>query len=474
MQDKKGQTALEFLTTYAFTFLIIAIVLFLLLLFALIPKTALPVSCSYYSGFSCIDTAYFNIGYKSQLVVIATNMQPGIVNISNFSATIGYIQSTNGFCTPQVTTGGQTVYCVANFTNPLVIGDSYSATYHISANYCAELQSSGATCQSSAAYSFAGQAKTQGTSYSPLDLPPIPDLFCAGSSSGSGAQAYYASLQGITSGNWIATTNAPTSLENAACSVYRNYIYCVGGSSGTEQQSYYAPLSYTGILAWAPTTNSPVKINDAGCSTYQGNIYCVGSSSAPDNQAYYAPVTSTGIGNWIATTNYPIASNGESCSIYGGFVYCIGSSSGTENQAYYAPITDNGIGNWIATTNYPIQFGGAGCSASNGYIYCVGSKYTSGTEAYYAPISNLGISQWQATTSYPIALSDAGCSIDNGEIYCVGSATSPFNQVYFAPVSTSGIGNWTQATKDYPISMQNAACTAPGSGGGLFGGGGSN
>ncbi len=479
MMQAKGQSAIEFLTTYSFTFLIIALMLFLLLLFSSLPRATLPLSCTFYSGFNCIDNSFFNLGFGSQFVVVATSMEPGVINISNFSVSTNIALSSNGYCTPSVLTAGQTVYCVANFSIPITLGNLYTVSFHITSNYCGSGTGSidNATCKSSipANFLFAGQAKTQGTFYTPLDLPPIQNIFCVGSTA-SPTHTYYSTLGGVASSNtanWISGNNYPISLTNAGCSIYRNYIYCVGSSTNPQTQTYYAPLSYTGIGNWIATNSYPIKFNSAGCSSYQGKIYCVGSNSGNDNQVYYAPISSFGIGVWTSTNSYPLASNSVACSIYNNFMYCLGSAIGGENQAYYAPLNGNGIGNWISTTNYPIQFGGAGCSALNGYIYCVGSKYTTGTQAYYAPISSQGIGVWKGTTSYPVDLSNAGCTISNGNIYCGGSSTAPSTQVYYAPISSQGIGTW-KAGSTFPIALQSAYCVSPGSGGGLYSGGGSN
>lgn len=165
----KGQSALEFLTAYAFMFLIVAILLVLLLLFALLPKSTLPVSCAFYNQFNCLDSAYYSTSYGSQLVILASNMEPGIVNISNFSASLNYAQSTNGICTPQATTAGQSVLCVANFSVPATIGSVYIATFFMSANYCANAPSGLALkCPSSNTFKYDGNARISASSAAPV------------------------------------------------------------------------------------------------------------------------------------------------------------------------------------------------------------------------------------------------------------------------------------------------------------------
>ncbi len=160
IMDKKGQSAIEFLLTYDAVFLIIVVVLAILIFFVSIPQSSLPLECSFYSGFNCIDIEYYAFGSGSQLVVLATNVEPGLVNVSNFSATVNYVQSTDGSCNPSLSTSGQIVYCLANFSSKIEQGQVYTATFHIAGDYCAKAASQiGTICPSSSSYLYVGNAK---------------------------------------------------------------------------------------------------------------------------------------------------------------------------------------------------------------------------------------------------------------------------------------------------------------------------
>ncbi len=165
----KGQSAIEFLSTYSFTFLIIAIVLFVLLLFASLPKATLPLECVFYSNFNCVDIAYYNLASGSQLVVRATDTQPGTVNISSFNATVDYVQSTSGYCIPNLTTAGQTVYCIANFSSSERVGNLYVGNFKIIGEYCAKFPNAAAylNCSGSPAVTFGGTFQTEGGTVAP-------------------------------------------------------------------------------------------------------------------------------------------------------------------------------------------------------------------------------------------------------------------------------------------------------------------
>src|SRR5580692_4946343 len=101
----KAQSALEFLTTYSFSFLLIAIVLTILLLFSSLPKEILPTQCTFYSGLNCGDVSYFNISSGTELVLLVTDTSPGQLRMTNFTATIPGAKdnlSSPGYCTPGV------------------------------------------------------------------------------------------------------------------------------------------------------------------------------------------------------------------------------------------------------------------------------------------------------------------------------------------------------------------------------------
>ena len=165
----KGQSAIEFLTTYGFVFIVIALVLTFLIIFATIPKATFPTECTFYSEFHCLDSIYFGAPGGSQLVVLSTDMVPGNMSISGFNAIMGSYPSTGGFCTPNTITAGQMFYCAANFSEPVTPGQQYSGMFSVVANYCAGAPSriSNSTCPKETYY-FGGQLRTDGSVEHPI------------------------------------------------------------------------------------------------------------------------------------------------------------------------------------------------------------------------------------------------------------------------------------------------------------------
>lgn len=159
----KAQSAIEFISSYGFSFLIIIIAISVLFIFTSLPRKILPDYCNFYGGFTCADVLYTNTSTGSSLVVAAVASQPGIVNASNFTATLNYQHSVSGYCTPSYALAGQRIYCIANFTFNGTYGTPYIGTFTIQSNYCANPPGnvSTAACAASTTYNFSGNVRAE-------------------------------------------------------------------------------------------------------------------------------------------------------------------------------------------------------------------------------------------------------------------------------------------------------------------------
>ena len=171
----KAQSAIEFITTYSTVLLIITVAIAVLFLFISLPKSILPTECNFYNTFGCYDAVY-GINYTSSnvptgtaLLVVANFEEPGIINTSGFSAFVGGVESSSGYCAPKVALQGQKVYCIAFFNGQtLTPGKLYSGTFSIYANYCPVAPSEIATAycppaNATSYYRYGGVVRTQGT-----------------------------------------------------------------------------------------------------------------------------------------------------------------------------------------------------------------------------------------------------------------------------------------------------------------------
>ena len=178
----KGQSAIEFLTTYGMVFLIIAVVLTVLITLSIIPKSTVPAQCYFYGGFNCQDVAYYNITQSSStpgnsmLTVVATDSVPGIINVSGFNSVIEYKGSVQGTCYPKILSQGDQLHCNANFNIYPSSGALYTGTFSLYGDYCTPLPSTQTdiSCNSiSGNYVFSGSFNTEATVQTPSDALPL-------------------------------------------------------------------------------------------------------------------------------------------------------------------------------------------------------------------------------------------------------------------------------------------------------------
>ena len=166
MAGTRSQSALEFMSTYGFVFLILAIVIAVLYFFLGLPKALIPSQCVFFTNFNCVDSLYTintSAGANSILFIIAQDNEPGIVNISGFSAFIAGKNSVSGSCTPSTASDGQYVYCTANVAPTPTTGGLYTGTFYMYANYCAPSSTNlnSFYCPSNKNFTFRGNVRIQ-------------------------------------------------------------------------------------------------------------------------------------------------------------------------------------------------------------------------------------------------------------------------------------------------------------------------
>jgi len=280
----------------------------------------------------------------------------------------------------------------------------------------------------------------------------------------------YDSSNSLGLGSWFSTTPYPHPIYKQTCSYGNGYVYCVGGLNNTiplsSNQTYYASLNAWGIGSWARTTDYPLHSRSFDCPIYNNTIYClVGLSGNSNNNAktYYASISGLGVGAWSNTTNYPCVLSHSTCPEYNGTVYCVGNfNSCAMDSVYHSNMTPSGLSAWIQTMSYPNVITYAWCGTYNGFMYCVGG-YSNGVavnQTYFSQIIGQSLSAWNSTTPYPVRIQAEACSIWNGYIYCVGGYDNNNHNVtnsYYARLSASGIGGWNSTTP-YPIGVNGHRC----------------
>ncbi|MGC9190512.1 MAG: Kelch repeat-containing protein [Candidatus Micrarchaeia archaeon] len=508
----KAQSAIEFVVSYSWAILIIAVVVVFAYLFYSMPNSIAPSSCSFESGLFCNDVilATNSVTHVTKLIVLFTNTQPYAITNSSIYSSIDGKNTTSSVCSPSYAAPGAQVFCTVQLPLNASFNEFESGSIYINASYCGVEggYSSIGKCSivQPEVYSGTFAAHAQYFNFEKpllnitLKVPPNAtiesNVTAIAEMSFDGVPMRDAILDFSTNSSYssvnpsLATTNqtgyakvtligyAP--VEQKVSVKFYNYtinstinftakpsppvLFCVAGNSDllNTNASYYAPITSNGIGTWQQTTSYPSEAFTESCSSYNGYAYCADglNDSGLSNSTFYAPITSNGIGTWHGSLPYPVKTYYQSCVVYNGRVYCIGGLTSTlsdtaTNAAYQSILSDHGFGTWQQTTSYLISVYGQSCAGGAGNIYCVAGVF-GGDNVYYAPITSTGIGTWQQTTSYPISTFQQSCVVNGNYIYCIGGSSSG-NSVYYAPITSSGIGTWQQTTS-YPIPIYGESC----------------
>ncbi len=390
MVQHRSQSALEFLSTYAFVFLMLAIVISLLFVFASLPRSLLPSQCTFYSGFTCMQAIYtinMTAGHGAELFVVAEDTQPGTVNVSSFSAYLNFHTSNAGSCEPSVATAGQRIYCIANFTATPTLASTYDGTFRMNADYCASGLNtiSNESCRANGNFSYTGHITIQASKFNLGRTMLVPLTLT--NSQNAAVPAHFDQMVDFSASQYLPYVNSNLgnirfyyggkelySWCESSCntSSTSNSIFwirlpqAIPANSVMPVEMYILPQSvdYTGKHAGeASQWTCPDPANTASCSTY--GKYDNGASvfkqywnfagtSLPSGWTYYnaAPTVNNGL-NFASTdelisttTTYPITNILEASVSYPsttnnmGFGYAV-DPSGNPYTYYSNP--------WIAT-----------------------------------------------------------------------------------------------------------------------------
>ena len=448
-----GQSAMEYLMTYGWAILIVAVVLGALYSMGIF-------NGANFLGGTCVAA-------------------PGYLCSNPLMATDGTLSLTYGYQGPNVTVVG--FACTNTTTAPSSFAPSGSSNLEPGQEESVSVSCplpSGATIGTPYSgylwveYDQAGQsdliakfatirtsASTEANDY----------LYCVNSVGGNTVNSVIVSGSSI--GAWSPATASLSSIYGQQCVLSNNYIYCIGGG-GTSALVSSSQVSGTSVGQWTATTSYPIQIAQQSCAASGEYAYCVGGTTpSGDTNAVISAQLSGGsvVGGWhVQSTsgNYPIPTRLQSCTISGGYIYCIGgyTASGFTASVYSAKLSGTTVGPWQPTTNYVEPMGYDDCVASNGYIYCIGGWWPYYPNfvvpfVYSTKVSDGSVLGWEQTTNYPTKIWLVSCNANNNYLYCVGGQTdtSTTANVYVAALSGNSVINWVQQANYYsPVS--NPSC----------------
>jgi hypothetical protein len=131
------QSAVEYMTTYAVMFIILAFGILLVYALSSSARTYVPPICVGVSGFSCnFDTFFSNsISKTSNAILILSNSQTVPVNVFAITVRISN-QSSTGSCSPTFIYPGKNMTCTVTFSGTKPSGSEVTGVYVVNALYC--------------------------------------------------------------------------------------------------------------------------------------------------------------------------------------------------------------------------------------------------------------------------------------------------------------------------------------------------
>lgn len=470
---KRLQSAMEYLMTYGWAILIVAVVLGALYQLGVFgtSTSALAPACLASSGFLCQTPTLNTSGY---LAVKFGQIGTSSLTISNLACTTNVTAPSSTTSVGLTLTSGETA--ILAFSCPLTsnsLGSAFKGYLWLTYNTPTQSGVVDRIAVVTSRVSTTGNviAILGGGPSAGGNLPPSHYIYCTGGFANGGARTgtvYYAPLytNGAV-GTWASSNSYSFAVSDPYCVASNGYEYCVGGYDngigpvGTVNYAYL--YGSAGVSAWASTNSYPISVQRHSCTISGGYIYCfVGNNGASNvNNVYYSQVFTGALGSWSSTNNYPLTTEYTSCTSSGGYAYCV---SGLSTSAVYgASLSSGGVGTWSSTTSYPFSLTGTACTSYNAYDYCIGGDTGSSiSNVYYGPVSGGSISSWTSANSYPLLIEATSCTSYNGYVYCMGGFNNGpvVSNVYYAPLYSNGaVGAWT-TTNSYPIGIDDEACVA--------------
>ncbi len=134
----KGQSAIEYLTTYAWALVIVAIVIVIIFVYLSLPSQIVPASCSFTDGFHCSDVlaGTNTLNQQSAVALILTNSQQAPLKNPIIYLDINNKNTTPVPCAASVLQPGNSTLCITTLPAYSQLGSLVSGMAYVNATYC--------------------------------------------------------------------------------------------------------------------------------------------------------------------------------------------------------------------------------------------------------------------------------------------------------------------------------------------------
>ncbi len=246
VEEARLQSAVEFLTTYSFALIVIAVAIAMVFAITATTRTEIKSQCVSFGSVSCDFVNYYSpkaLKY-SLLTLSITNTQESAMQVNSMSITIGPT-SYNGICSPDFMLPGQGATCIANISSSSGPNLARSGFFTINAMFCNLPLSAGSDCNEPTTY--------RGSFYTYTIRTPAPIFSAIAAVGNSSVQlpAYNSvprlppSYASVNNGDWVGQQSSTAIAYALGTTSYLGRSYLGVGVAAFPSTLYY--LNYNAI-----------------------------------------------------------------------------------------------------------------------------------------------------------------------------------------------------------------------------------
>ena len=499
-KSQKAQSATEYILTYGWAILVVAIIAVVLYLFVFSPSRLTPSKCTFINGVYCQELVIGSntVTQSSTAGIFLTNTRPYAISSPSIQLSINNKTLNGGACTPGFALSGGAIICTITIPQTVITNDTVvSGSLYLTAIPCPS--GNPATCTNGQKETYTGTFTTRGIgTLSPISNtisltvsdpnPPAngnPDKLTAtvtllgtplaGATVSFSQSANFATIgpSAVTTGfngnaiSYISGLNPGTTQVTASfgginsfvvvnfftpiavsvalssqagpiCTYQNSGQQAVTVDSSTNYECSQIPLQFSYPAGDSHTyTFSPTILGGTGTQYIFQSASGCGATTPSGTLAITVPSNSCAI-TASYTAQYLLTEIPSPCAATSGLSPVNGCPSGTAWYNYGTPVT---LG--IGTVQSGYSFQSWASSDSGGY-----------SGASTSP---------SITMSNPITEQANFVPISGAPyLYCVGEIPGSEREVYYAPISSTGIGTWTPTSypsNSYPVMINDGSCS---------------
>ncbi len=393
MVNSKQQSAFEFITTYGWAILILAVVIIMLYYFIGIPSTAVPNQCKFVYGTNCLGVVASSANGITKITVVMTNSQ----NFPIFNPAIKFATDSYGnlssTCLPAgniIQPGGE---MICNMTMPVYVSPGATITGNTYLNVTACPSGNINNCQPKQVQTYKGSIITRVTSQ--LQSPPTTSSTTSSTTSTSTSSTSSTSSSSTSSST--SSTSSTTSTTTVSCS--------------PSSQSYTTPGTYTFTTpsGCGPSTVYTISMaGGGGGGAISQLMFCTIQQTAPPYCGFAAGAGGGGGGYEVITASGLAAGTTITVNVgSGGAAYCSGGCSAPSG----GDVSYSGGASSVSATNLAASAGGGGGGVEATQLY---STVCSGNPPHASVGGAGGINTYSGSAVTSVVANDIGSMGEDG------------------------------------------------------------